>query len=420
MNIIPRHLSVFALGCLAVCQVAQAVAPAPDGGYPGGNTAEGQNALFSLTTGGYNTAVGFLSLRSDTTNGFNTAIGAGALLFNTADENTAVGAGAMLSNTSGTVNTATGAFALFSNTTGGDNTAIGFKALFSNVGAFDNNAVGYRALESHTTNDHNNAFGVAALLSDQNGISNTAIGDAALQLNVSGVNNTAVGDSALLLSTGSGNTAVGVQAGSNVTTANNVICLGTLGGNVDNSCYIGNIYGAMIDPATAIPVGIDSTGKLGTTTSSQRFKRDIRPMDAASDAILKLKPVTFHYNRDAKDTPCYGLIAEEVAQISPDLVIRDDGGNPYSVRYDQVNAMLLNEFLKEHKMVQELKSALREQEAIVAQLKDDGANYQATISDLRKAMDIVVARLEEQDSKIQSVRQIELNRMDPYALANKP
>ena len=357
----------------AVSPLLQAVSPPPDGGYAGGNTAEGQNALFSLTSGGYNTAIGFLSLRSNVTNSFNTALGAGALFANTANANTAMGAGALFSNTSGTLNAATGAFALFSNTTGGDNTAIGFKALFGNMAGFDNNAFGYRALESHTANDHNNAFGAGALLNDQNGISNTAIGDAAMQLNVSGVNNTAVGDSALVLSTGNGNTAVGVQAGSNVTTASNVVCIGSLGDNVDNSCYIGNIYGATIDPATGTIVAVDSTGKLGTTTSSQRFKRDIQPMDKSSEAILKLKPVTFHYKTDARNTPCYGLIAEDVAETSPGLVVRDNDGKPFSVRYDQVNAMLLNEFLKEHRRVQKLEAAL---DAVTARLKAQEAQLQ--------------------------------------------
>jgi hypothetical protein len=398
MKIILREFCVAStIFCLGVSQTALGVSPPPDGGYPGGNTAEGQNALFSLTTGGYNTAVGFLSLRSDSTNSFNTAIGAGALFANAADANTAIGVGALLSNTNGAFNTASGAFALFNNTTGGDNTAIGFKALFSNIGGFDNNAFGFRALESHTTNDHNNAFGVAALLSDQNGVSNTAIGDGALQSNVSGVNNTAVGDSALFISTGTGNTAIGVGAGDNVTTASNVICVGSVGDNVDNSCYIGNIYGAVIDPATATIVGIDSTGKLGTISSSQRFKRDIRAMDRASDAVLKLKPVTFHYNSDAKNTPCYGLIAEEVAKVSPDLVVRDKDGKPYSVRYDQVNAMLLNEFLREHKKVEEQQRTIDNQETTITQLK--------------KEIETVIAQAKEQDLQIQRVnQQLELNR----------
>jgi hypothetical protein len=384
-------LAILPLACTALSPKVQALIPAPDGGYPNGNTAEGQHALFSLTSGGYNTAVGFFSLRANITNGFNTAIGAGALLSNAADANTATGAAALLSNTSGSPNTATGALALFSNTTGGDNTAIGFKALFSNVGGFDNNAVGFRALESHTTNDHNNAFGVAALLSDQNGISNTAMGDGALQLNISGVNNTAVGDSALFVSTGNGNTAVGVGAGSNVATANNVICVGSVGANLDNSCYIGNIYGAAIDPATATIAAIDSTGKLGTMTSSQRFKHDIRPIDRASEVILRLNPVSFQYNADRKNTPCFGLIAEKVAEIAPALVVLDKQGKPYSVRYDQVNAMLLNEFLKEHTTVQE---------------------QGATITELKKQVQALTAGLQKVSA------QMELNKAASQAVLN--
>jgi Chaperone of endosialidase len=407
-----KNLSFIFIAFLAYVSASpslQAVSPPPDGGYPGGNTAEGQNALLGLTSGGYNTAVGFFSLRTNSSNSFNTALGAGALFANTADENTAIGAAALLSNTSGTLNTATGVLALLSNTTGGDNTATGFKALFSNVSGFDNNAFGYRALESHTANDHNNAFGAAALLSDQNGISNTAIGDGALQLNVSGVNNTAVGDSALLVSTGNENTAVGVQAGGNVTTASNVICIGSPGNNVDNSCYIGNIYGAAIDPATGIIVGIDSTGKLGTMSSSQRFKRDIQPIDRASDAILKFKPVSFHYKNDAKNIPCYGLIAEQVAQVSPELVVRDNDGKPYSVRYDQVNAMLLNEFLKEHQAFVEQQCKVQEQEAIIADLRRD---LQANVTRQQKQIEMLTANLQRVSAELevrQSAPQMVLN-----------
>ena len=315
---------------------AQAVSPPPDGGYPGGNTAEGQNALLNLTTGGFNTAVGWLSLRADMAGAFNTAIGAATLVLNTGNENTAVGVGALLSNSSGFNNTATGTL-----------------ALFSNSGGYQNNAFGTAALNHHITGSYNIAVGGFALFTDQTGAQNNAIGDSALFLNVSGGSNTAVGDSALLASTGNLNTALGASAGSNVTSANNVICIGAAGADLDNSCYIGNIYGATIDPATGTIAAIDSTGKLGTIASARRFKRDIEPMDKASDAILSLKPVIFHYKSDAKNTPCFGLIAEEVAAVNSDLVVRDKGGQPYSVRYDQVNAMLLNEFLKEHRTVQQ-------------------------------------------------------------------
>jgi hypothetical protein len=310
---IPPLLITFALVCFALVQSAQAVSPPPDGGYPGGNTAEGQNALLSRTTGGFNTAVGWFSLRSDTVGAFNTAIGAGTLLANTADQNTATGAGALLSNTTGSSNTADGAFALFSNTTGQFNTANG--------GA---------ALQSNTTGNGNTANGAFALL-----------------------NNT----------TGSGNTALGGGAGSSITTANNVICIGgeVGGANVDNTCFIGNIRGVTTQNADAIPVLIDSAGQLGTVVSSERFKKDISNMEKASEAILSLRPVTFHYKTDKTNRPEFGLIAEEVAEVNPNLVVRDKDGKIYTVRYDAVNAMLLNEFLKEHKTVQEQGATITQQ-----------------------------------------------------------
>jgi hypothetical protein len=329
-------LAIFVLICQAFSPSVRAVLPPPDGGYAGGNTAEGTNALFSLTTGGFNTAVGFMSLRSNTDNSFNTAIGAGALLANTADNNTAIGAGALLSNTIGIFNTANGAFALFSNTEGHHNTAVGARGLFNN-----------------TTGEENTALGFGVLGNNTGGNQNAATGSLALSNNTTGSHNTANGDSALLAnSTGNNNVALGFVAGSNVTTANNVICIGASvsGFNVDDSCFIGNIRGTPVG-ADAISVLIDSTGKLGTMTSSRRFKHDIRPMDKASQAILALKPVTFHYKSDAKNTPCFGLIAEEVAKVNPDLVVRNKDGDIYTVRYDQVNAMLLNEFLKARRQI---------------------------------------------------------------------
>jgi hypothetical protein len=301
----------------------QAVTPPPDGGYPGGNTAEGQDALLDLTSGLYNTAVGLFSLRSNTTGGFNTAIGAGTLLFNTGEQNTATGAAALLSNTTGTSNTAMGEAALFSNTTGAFNTAVGAGVLLTNTTGNANTALGLDALSSNTTANNN-----------------TAIGEDALNSNT----------------TGSGNTVVGRNSGFAVTTANNVICIGAsvAGANVNDSCYIGSIFGQTSSDGTA--VFINSNGKLGTTTSSRRFKEDIKAMDKASEALFSLKPVSFHYKKeiDPASTSQLGLVAEEVEKVNPDLVVRDKEGKPYSVRYDQVNAMLLNEFLKEHRKVEQL------------------------------------------------------------------
>jgi hypothetical protein len=367
----PLILISFVLMCVALLPRAEAVSPAPDGGYPGGNTAEGQNALLVLSTGTFNTAVGFLSLTSDTTGSLNTAIGAGALLANTADQITAIGAAALFSNTTGESNTANGAFALSSNTIGSRNTANGFDALAFNTTGFDNTAIGSETLVVNNGGS-NTATGSAALNGNTDGFSNTANGFQALVNSTTGNFNTAIGANALSGSgfTGASNTAVGAFAGSAVTTANNVICIGTsvVGANVSNSCFIGNIRGATTINNNAVQVLIDSAGQLGTLSSSRRFKRDINPMDKASEAILALKPVTFHYKTDKTNRPEFGLIAEEVAQVNPELVVRDENGDIYTVRYEAVNAMLLNEFLKEHRKVQELEANAEQQQAQIEAL----------------------------------------------------
>ena len=372
-------------GFIAFLPRAKAVVPAPDGGYPGGNTAEGQSALLSLTTGGFNSAVGWLSLRSNTTGQFNTAIGAGALLANTtANQNTATGAGALFSNTIGIDNTATGAFALFSNTNGISNTATGGQALQSNTTGFDNTADGSAALQG----SQNTAVGAHALFSNTTGNQNTVVGLDALSSNTTGSFNTANGAGALVNNTtGMGNTALGLVAGGNVTTANNVICIGAAGADVSNTCFIGNIRGVTTQNADAIPVLIDTAGQLGTVSSSRRFKTEIKSMDKASEALLALKPVTFHYKSDQTRTPQFGLVAEEVAEVNPNLVVRDESGEIYSVRYDAVNAMLLNEFLKEHQKNDE-------QQATIAQLKNEMASLTATVKDQAEQIQKVSLQVE--------------------------
>ena len=250
------------LACFGLAPMAQAVLPAPDGGYPGGNTAEGQDALFSLTTGDFSTA--------------------------------------------------TGDRALFSNTIGSSNTANGSQALYRNT----------------------------------EGESNTANGMLALARN----------------RTGSGNTALGFEAGIGVTTADNVICIGATGANVSNSCYIGQIFGAT--SSGGIAVFVNGNGKLSTATSSRRFKEEIKPMERASEALLALRPVTFRYKPelDPDGIPQFGLVAEEVEKVNPDLVVRDKEGKAYTVRYDAVNAMLLNEFLKEHRKNEEQEATIARQQ----------------------------------------------------------
>jgi len=411
-------LITFALLCAAVAPKAFGVVPPPDGAYPGFNTAEGQKALFSLTTGGGNTAIGSFSLFSNTDGSFNTGVGAGTLLFNVGDQstgdgvnNTAIGAAALLSNTAGSLNTAVGTQALFSNTGGSLNTAVGARALASsNTGSADT-AMGDEALTFNTTGTDNTATGSAALYGNREGSSNTATGRAALANNSSGNNNTAIGHNALYYSTGNGNTALGASAGDYVTTANNVIAIGTAGANVSDSCYIGKIFGATIEPTSALTVMIDSSGKLGTAASSKRFKEEIQPMDKASEAILALRPVTFRY-KSYKNSPLqFGLIAEEVADVNPDLVARDKDGEIYTVRYEQVNAMLLNEFLKEHKRVEQ-------QQATITELKRD---FQMVSAQQQKEIQILSAQLKEQAAQIQKVSaQVEMGKPMPRMAANHP
>jgi hypothetical protein len=406
----PLIVTVLSLACFGL---AQAVVPPPDGGYPGGNTAEGTNALLSLTTGQNNTAVGVNSLSSTTTGGWNTAIGAGALRFNTGVENTAVGFQALFNNTTGISNTANGyqalfsnidgftntangafalannriadnntatgygalyrntgmqntadgAYALSSNTLGHDNTATGYTALSGNSTGNDNTATGVNALQNNTTGFRNTAIGSSALVLNDVGVANTAVGWRALQLNSGNGNSTAVGASALGNSTGFENTALGTNAGVNLTDGVFNIDIGAevVGvagesktiriGTTQTRTFIAGISGATVTGGVGVIVGTD--GKLGTVVSSARFKEAIQPMDKASEAMLALKPVTFRYKKelDPTSTPQLGLVAEDVEKVNPALVVRDKEGKPYSVRYDQVNAMLLNEFLKARRQI---------------------------------------------------------------------
>ena len=397
----------FALASFALPAKTQAVGPAPDGGYPGGNTAEGQNALLSLTAGTYNTGIGVFSLLSLTDGSFCTGVGAGTLLANTASENTGTGAGALLSNTSGSENTANGAFALVNNTQGGANTAIGNEALLNNSTGSDNTGSGRQALINNTTGGSNTAIGESALFNNIDGGVNTGVGVNVLQNNTHGHNNTAIGVNALGgNATGNFNIGLGSNAGVNVTSASNVICIGADGNNVDNACYIGQIFGATSSGGTA--VFVNSNGRLGTATSSQRFKDDIKVMDHASEALFALKPVTFCYKKevDPQRIPQFGLVAEEVEKVNPDLVVRDREGKAYSVRYDQVNAMLLNEFLKEHKAFIEEQRKVQEQGATIAELKSGLKTLAATVN--------------KQESQLQKVIvQVELNKPTPRTVADK-
>jgi len=393
---------------IAFSPVARAVDPPPDGGYANENTAEGDFALFSLATGSDNTAIGNGALFRDTTGSFNTAGGASALESNTTgSSNTATGYESLFSNTTGIDNTANGVFALFDNTTGsyntatGDgamefnstgssNTATGFNALYFNTTGYNNTVTGVQALYNNTTGNQNTAEGFGALSSNTTGVNNTSEGLQSLYSNTTGFSNTAVGLTALFSNTtGSSNIALGSGAGSNLTTGSNNIDIGNAGvagesGNIrigtsgtQTATFVAGIRGVVI--AGAQPVGVNTSGQLGVRASSARFKDNIQPMDKASEAIFSLQPVTFRYKKglDAEGVPQFGLVAEEVAKTAPELVMTDEQGKPFTVRYEEVNAMLLNEFLKEHRTVQEEKTTIEQlqrgmahQEMEIATLKE--------------------------------------------------
>jgi hypothetical protein len=388
------------LTCFALSPSARATT---DEGLPNQNTADGDGALFSLTTGADNTAVGFDALYSITDGIECTATGSLALANDTAGLNTAFGYSALNANTTGDHNMAIGRNALLSNTTGNNNTASGDGALLSNTTGHENTATGRLALFSNTTSFNNVAHGFNALFSNTTGSNNTAEGFSALFINTTGNNNTAEGSSALLNNTtGKFNIAIGDQAGTSITTGDNNIDIGNpgvggdrrtirLGDSRQAATFIAGISGASVPGG--VGVVIDASGHLGTVTSSARFKNGIKPMDKASEAILALKPVTFRYKKelDPNGIPQFGLVAEDVEKVSSDLVARDEKGNPYTVRYEAVNAMLLNEFLKEHRKVQKLEATL----------------------------DVVNKRLETQDAKIQRVSdQLELSKAAPQTLAS--
>jgi hypothetical protein len=276
--------------------------------------------------------------------------------------------------------TAEGCGALNLLTAGAANTAVGWRSLFSDSTGSFNTGVGAGTLILNTA-DSNTAVGVAALLLNTTGANNTATGTGALSSNTTGNANTAYGTVALgNNTTGNLNIGLGDGAGTNVITANNVICIGAAGADASNTTWISNVYGATTLSGTTLPVVVSDGGQLGTTPSSARFKKEIRPMDQASESILALKPVTFHYKSDKTATPQFGLIAEEVAKVNPALVLPDKEGKPYTVRYDQVNAMLLNEFLKEHRKTEKLEATIAVQqkqiEALTAGLQKVSAQLE--------------------------------------------
>jgi hypothetical protein len=373
------------------------------------NTGIGWGALEGNTTGIYNTATGFEALLRNTTGRHNTANGSFALLFNTTGSyNTATGLSALEDNRSGTYNTADGYGALSSNT-GARNTATGAFALYRNTSGPFNTADGYGALNRNTTGQLNTAAGYGVLYFN-NADNNSAFGAGALFSNSNGSNNSAFGLGALELNSGNNNTALGYGAGANLTVGNNNIDIGNAGvageanttrigtTGTQTATYVAGIFGATITDGAPVLVGAD--GHLGTAVSSARSKGEIKPMDKASEAILALKPVTFQYKSDESNRPQFGLIAEEVAEVNPALVLPDREGKPYTVRYDAVNAMLLNEFLKEHRKVQKLEAAL---EAVNKRLKEQDEKIQKVIARIDPAgisqLGLVASRSNRKTSK---------------------
>ena len=413
------------LACFAFLPGARAICN--EGCGSNFNTFEGENALINDTTGAANTAFGWFALFTNLDGSFNTGLGAGALDFNNGSDNTAVGVAALLLNSTGLDNTAVGAAAMEFNDTANNGVAVGSFALNSNVSGDDNTAIGFEALEFNVSGVTNAALGTFAA-QNTNAAFNTAIGGFALQANTAGTENTAVGAGAMESADGgSNNTAVGFLAGVSITGSgntfigsnagtippaigeyNNTILLGHLGDDdantPDGRTYIANIIGVTPGSGGTQNVIIDEDGQLGSVVSARRFKKDIEPMDQISEAVLALKPVTFHYKsgdtKKAKETPQYGLIAEDVEQINRDLVIYDKAGQLLSVRYDAVNVMLLNEFLKEHKKVEE---------------------QQASISQLKNEMQTMVAQLKEQAAQIQKVSaQLQVAKPAAKVVVNKP
>ena len=381
--------TLLTIACFAILQQANGVSPDPDGAYANANTAEGSGALFSLTSGAWNTALGFQTLYADTSGTYNTAVGMRALFHN----------GAAIANT------ATGVYALFNNATGNYNTASGFEALVNNSSGTRNAAAGAFALFRHTSGNYENAFGAYALSNDTTGTANNAFGESALGRNTTGRDNTAIGDDALHdNTTGGANIGVGTQAGRFLTTGNYNIDIGNtgiagesstirIGGPFQTRVFIAGIRGVGTGNANAVPVLIDSAGQLGTASSSRRFKTDIRPMDKSSEAILALQPVTFEYKSDHSQTPQFGLIAEDVAKVDPNLIVRDEQGEIYTVRYDALNAMLLNEFLKEHRKVEEQSKTIAELGSMIARQENRMAALAAQVKEQNAKIDKVSAQL---------------------------
>jgi hypothetical protein len=339
------------------------------------NTSYGTGALGSSPTGNYNSAFGYDALYSDSTGANNSAFGVDSLGFNTTgNDNTGIGEQALFFNTTGSYNAATGAFALNNNSTGANNTAFGYLALYSNTVGKGNAAQGVNSLYSNTT-----------------GIRNLGIGSNALYTNVSG----------------SYNIALGFDAGYNVANGNNNIEIGASGTASDDgtiqigvqgtqtSTSIAGIFGTTV---TGSAVYVTPTGHLGVLASSERYKTDVATMGSSTGKLDLLRPVTFKLKTDRQGTVQYGLIAEEVAKVYPELVIRNAAGRIEGVRYEELAPMLLNEVQKQQAAIRTLTA---KQDAYALKFGEQAAQ----IRDLRKLVVEMRAGLVEHQAKQRLVAQ---------------
>jgi Chaperone of endosialidase len=313
------------------------------------------------------------------------------VLFNNSigHDNTASGAYALNLNSTGDENTAAGYLTLYTNSTGSANTASGMQALYSNTTGGDNTATGYSALYSNTTGEYNTASGESALYANTTGKLNSAAGVNALHNNTTGDYNTVSGVDALYSNTtGSFNIAAGYKAGFNLTSGSNNIDIGNVGvagetGKIrigtpssQTSAFIAGIYGSSVSGSAVM---VSSSGQLGVVVSSERYKTTIAPMGSHTANLAQLRPVTFHLKTDPQGTLQYGLIAEEVARVYPELVVRDENGRIDGVRYDELAPMLLNEVQHEQQKVAAQNRHSAEQDAQISQLKQQLADVYATL-----------------------------------------
>jgi hypothetical protein len=346
--------------------------------WAGGNPATNDNSNGSNTGGGTG------ALITNTGGTDNTAYGNDALRFNTSGWlNAAFGWDALRANTTGSYNTAAGSGALSSNTYGEGNTAVGDTALAANINGHDNTAVGANALDSNTSGGYNAALGENALIGNTTGIQNTAVGRAALVGNSTGSNNIAVGSGAGgSLTSGSNNIYLG--AAPVVTSESNTMRLGQI--NTQTRAFMAGVFGV---PVTGSQVFINSSGQLGVSLSSARYKRDIATMGARSHGLFNLRPVTFRYKQDPQRIRQYGLIAEEVAKVYPEIVTRRADGAIESVQYNELIPMLLNELQRQQRDLSAVKAqSARLQAALAEQTSNwktrsvrlDEAKYTASLA----------------------------------------